>query len=416
MRTQRDSRALLLLLLAVIIGVALTACGGGAATGGEGGGEGEATAEGGGGEATGEPIKIGANFDLSGATGDVGTPYADGMRAYVEWLNSQGGVEGRPIELIWADYAYDVPTAEQLYSQRVTEDQVVAFQGWGTGDTEALRTRIAEDEIPFMSASYSATLGDPAEAPYNFMIGTTYSDQFRIVIDYAIQNTEGGAPVIMLFHHDSPFGLSPLEDGKAYAEARGATVTGIPMPRGATDYTAELTQAQDAEADWIVIQNVSSPAATLVKDIDRLGLEANVVCLNWCADELFVNLAGEAAEGVLGATPFAFPSATDAPGLAEIRDYAEANNHELGLHYIQGWTTMKVMTEAIRSVIQDGQDVTGPNIRAALEGMQNFDTGGITSPITFGAADHAGSESLRLYQVEGGQWVPLTDYIEVPAE
>src|SRR5574341_2215184 len=237
MQKQHNSRALLFLLLAVILGVALAACGGGTPAGDNA--EPEATGEGGG-EASGEPIKIGANFDLSGETSDVGTPYADGMRSYVDWVNSQGGIEGRPIELIWEDYAYDTPTAEQLYSQRVTQDQVVAFQGWGTGDTEALRTRIAEDEIPFMSASYSATLGRPEEAPYNFMIGTTYSDQFKIAIDYAIDNTEGGNPTIILFHHDSPFGLSPFEDGKAYGEARGATVTAIPMPRGATDYTAEL--------------------------------------------------------------------------------------------------------------------------------------------------------------------------------
>ncbi|MGE5251705.1 MAG: ABC transporter substrate-binding protein, partial [Bacteroidota bacterium] len=105
------------------------------------------------------PIKVGAIFDLTGATADVGTPYAEGVKAYVDWLNAQGGVEGHPIELTSADYAYKVDVAEQLYTQYVSEG-VVAFMGWGTGDTEALRTKIAEDKIPFMSASYSAGLLD----------------------------------------------------------------------------------------------------------------------------------------------------------------------------------------------------------------------------------------------------------------
>ena len=126
----------------VIASLVLTACGGG---GGGGGG--------------GEPIKVGAIFDLTGATGDVGTPYSEGVKGYVEWLNANGGVEGRPIELISADYAYKVDVAEQLYTQYVSEG-VVAFMGWGTGDTEAMRTKIAEDKIPFMSASYSAALLD----------------------------------------------------------------------------------------------------------------------------------------------------------------------------------------------------------------------------------------------------------------
>ncbi|MDT8304403.1 MAG: ABC transporter substrate-binding protein [Anaerolineae bacterium] len=364
-------------------------------------------------EASEETIKIGAVYDLTGATADVGTPYADGIRDYVRWLNGQGGVGGRQIELFGADYAYTVDQAEQLYSQYVSQEGVVAFQGWGTGDTEALRGRVAEDEIPYMSASYSAGMQSPDDAPYNFLVGTTYSDQFRIAIDYAIENSASGSPTIALLHHDSPFGQSPLEDGRAYAESHGAEVIGISMPGGATDYTAELTQVQGAGAEFIVIQNVSSPAATLVKDVDRLGMDSQVICLNWCTDELFVSLAGGAAEGVIGASPFAFPSSGVA-GLEEIREYAESQNKnldELGVHYVQGWTTMAVMTEAISRVLDAGDEVTGPNIRAQLEQMSGFETGGITSPLTFTSDDHAGNKALVLYQVQDGLWVPLTDYV-----
>ncbi len=366
---------------------------------------------GGGGED--DAIKVGAIFDLTGPTSDVGTPYADGIRDYVAWLNENGGIDGRQIDLVSADYAYTVDQAEQLYSQYTSQDNVVVFQGWGTGDTEALRGRIAQDEVPFMSASYSATLADPAEAPYNFMIGTTYSDQFIIAIQWAIEQA-GGTPTIAFLHHDSPFGLSPLADGEAFAASKGVRIVDIPMPGGATDFTAELTQVQDAGANFIVIQNVSSPAATLVKDVARLGLDAQVICLNWCTDELFISLAGVAAEGVVGASPFAFPG-SGAPALAEISAYASANGkdiNELGVHYVQGWTTMAVMTEGIRRTIDSGQEVTGPNVRAALEGLSNFDTGGITTPITFTASDHAGSKALRLVTVQGSAWTTLTDYIQ----
>jgi branched-chain amino acid transport system substrate-binding protein len=359
-----------------------------------------------------ETIRVGAVYDLTGATADVGTPYADGIRDYVAWRNANGGIEGRQIELFGADYAYQVDQAEQLYSQYVDQENVVVFQGWGTGDTEALRGRIANDEVPLMSASYSAGLQDPEEAPYNFLVGTTYSDQFIIAINYALENSEG-APTIAILHHDSPFGLSPVEDGRAYAESQGAEVVAIPMPGGATDYTAELTRVQDAGADFIVIQNVSSPAATLVKDVQRLSMETQVICLNWCTDELFVELAGDAAEGVLGTSPFAFPG-SGVEGLAPIREYAEAedkNLDELGVHYVQGWTTMAVMSEAISRVIQDGEEVTGPNVRAALEEMEGYETGGITSPLTFTPEDHAGNKALVLYQVQDGEWVAVTDYI-----
>ena len=54
------------------------------------------------------PIKVGAIFDLTGPTADVGTDYADGMRGFVDWANARGGIEGRPIDLVYQDYAYQV--------------------------------------------------------------------------------------------------------------------------------------------------------------------------------------------------------------------------------------------------------------------------------------------------------------------
>src|SRR5687768_11125113 len=68
--------------------------------------------ESGGGDDEDGPIRIGVIADLTGATGDVGTPYNRGMMAYVDWINSEGGIDGREIEATSKDYAYDVPTAE----------------------------------------------------------------------------------------------------------------------------------------------------------------------------------------------------------------------------------------------------------------------------------------------------------------
>ena len=85
-----------------------------------------------------------------------------GVTAYVDWKNTQGGVQGHRLELHSADYAYQLPKAEELYTKYVTQDKVVVFSGWGTADTEALKGKITQDKIPFISASYAATLGDPA--------------------------------------------------------------------------------------------------------------------------------------------------------------------------------------------------------------------------------------------------------------
>ena len=360
--------------------------------------------------ATEGPIKIGGVFDLTGPTSGPGTPYADGVKAFVDWKNQNGGVNGRKLELISQDYAYKVPQAEQLYSQYVNQDKVVAFQGWGTGDTEALRGKVAEDKIPFMSASYSINMADIKEAPYNFLVGTTYSDQMVIALQWVLD--QGGKKVAVL-HHDSPFGKSPVPDGEEFAKANGLEWLAVAMPGGATDLTPELSQVQNFGAKYIIIQNVSSPAALAIRNAKDLGMDAQFVCLNWCADESLVELAGDAAEGVVGTLPFTPPS-VDVPGDDNVRKYAESKGQsldEIGLHYTQGWWTMAVMTEGIERAAKKG-DVTGENIKAALETIKDFDTGGVTSPITFTPTDHRGSKALRLFQVKNGGWEQISDYIE----
>ena len=385
-------RVLVAILIISILALGLTACGSNNASGKD------------------APIKIGGIFDFSGPTSGPGTPYGQGIQDFVKWKNANGGVDGRQIEFISQDYGYKVPTAEQLYSQYVGEG-IVAFQGWGTGDTEALRGKIADDKMPFMSASYSINLANIADAPYNFLIGTTYSDQMVIALQWA---KDQGAKKVAILHHDSPFGQSPVPDGEAFAKANGIEMMAVAMPGGATDLTPELSQLEAFGAEYIIIQNVASPAALTIKNASDLGMSAQFICLNWCADESLVELAGDAAEGVIGTLPFTPPS-VDVPGDDDVRKYAESNGanlNDLGLHYTQGWWTMKVMVEGIDRVVKDGKEVNGENIRAALEGIQNYDTGGVTAPISFSATDHRGNKSLKLFQVQGGQWQQMSDYIE----
>ena len=363
------------------------------------------------------PIKVGAIFDLTGPTADVGTDYADGMRGFADWINMRGGIEGRPVELVYQDYGYQVSRAEQLYTQFVAEG-VVAFMGWGTGDTEALKLRIAEDEIPFSSASLSHLLGDPAEAPYNFLVATSYSDQFRIALDWIARNHGDGTPAVALMHNASPFGLSPARQGGIeFAEARGIDLELHEMPRGAVDYTAEFSRVRRSGAGYVVFQNTSGPAAVAVRNARSLGLDATLICLNWCANAQLVRLAGEAAEGVMGTMPYA-PLSVDVPGTRVIRDYLEAKGESAEGRtnaYTQAWWTFAVFAEAMRRVLAAGDELAGAEIKAALEGFTDFDMGGVTVPVTFTPTDHLGSKGLRIFRVRSGEWVPATEFLQAPA-
>lgn len=369
----------------------LAACGG--PTGGSGGDEPK------------EDIVIGVIADLTGATADVGKPTNEGVLAYVDNLNANGGIQGRKIKLLNEDYQYKVPVAEEKYKKFVAEG-AVAILGWGTGDTEALRSKIKDDELPFMSASYAEVLTDPTQSPYNFVVAPTYSDQMRVALDYIA--AEDPAAQVAVLHHDSPFGTAPLADGQQWIQNKGYTLgfKGYPMKAGATDHVGILQQAKGQGAKYVVIQNVSSPAAIVAKDIAAQKLGMKIICLNWCADELFINNAGPAAEGHLMIQPFAPPGIAK-PGHQPIRDYSQKKGIDLdakGLHYVQGWYTVHTMIKGIEKTLTDGKELTGPNIRAALETMPPVDTGDVIGPVKFSTGSHRGATASGIYSVSGGKF------------
>jgi len=361
-------------------------------------------------------IKIGGLFDITGGTGSVGTPYAEGVRDCVRNINDNGGINGVKIELLDVDYAYKIPQAVAAY-KKFKNEKVVAIQGWGTGDTEAMSPLIKKDKIPYFSASYSEHLTNPAVTPYNFMVGTTYSDQARVALKF-IKDTwtdKSRNPKVAFIYNDTGFGRSPFftvkfqghkfHGAEAYAKEIGVDLVAKPIiGLRALDATPQLLNMKKADPDFAICQE-TSVMATILKDAKKLNLRTKFFALNWAMSGKLAEMAGDAAEGCYWTNPFCLWT-DDGPGVKEAKAVSE--KYHPGkvqiVNYFQGFTAMKVMAEAMSRV---KGEVTGPAIKAALENMKDFDTGGLTVPISFSAASHKGSMGLRIYQIQKGKFVPV---------
>ncbi len=171
-------------------------------------------------------IKVGHLADLTGPTGDVGKPYAEGVQDYKDYVNEHGGINGKKIDMQMFDYAYDKNKAVNQY-KKYKEDKVVAIQGWGTGDTEALTGFVTADKIPYISASYSAHLTDPKKTPYNFFCAADYTTALRAGLMYLKDSwKEKRAPKIVFIYPNHPYGIAPIKGGKEYAKELGFEVLG----------------------------------------------------------------------------------------------------------------------------------------------------------------------------------------------
>ncbi len=346
-------------------------------------------------------IAVGQLADLSGSTSHIGVPYAEGVQAYTDWLNAQGGIAGKKVRLVRVDYANRISEALQIYDWLKTVGRVVAIQSWGTGDTEALTQQASQDKIPFLSASYAAQFTDPKKAPYNFIIASDYSTQLRAGLKY-LRGTwkQPRKPRVAFVFPDHPYGKSPIPAGKQYAEELGFEIVGEEIVSlNALEATPQLGRLKERAPDFTWIGGTTPSTSVILKDARTLDFQTRFFVNLWGNDEDLIQLAGDAAEGVLGlqgSAVFGDP----VPGMEPLRE--AARDEPRTTHFVRGWVSMMVLCEGLRRAQSQG-DLNGPGIKRALETLRDFDPQGLTPPITYTADDHRPNMVVRVYEYSRGR-------------
>ncbi|KAA0259434.1 branched-chain amino acid ABC transporter substrate-binding protein [Deferribacter autotrophicus] len=357
-------------------------------------------------------VKIGALVDLTGPTADVGKAYADGVKDCVRWFNENGGLNGDKIKLILIDYGYKIPQAISAY-KKFKREKVVAIHGWGTGDTEALTKFIKKDKIPYFSASYSEHLTDAKKNPYNFLVGVTYSDQARIALKYIKQN--GVKKTVAFIYNDTGFGRSPFfPDGENYAKEIGVKVVDKEVVGlKSLDATSQLLNMAKHDPEYALVQETYMATSTILKDAKKLGIKTKFIGFNWTFGKTLIKLAQDAAEGFMATNPFALWTDTDVKGIKFLHELNKKYHPDVTyrkINYIQGFSSMYVMLSGLKMA---NKNYKGENLKKVYESMKDFDTMGLTAPVTFTSTSHKGVRALKIYRINNGQMKPITDYISV---
>ena len=364
------------------------------------------------GQAVAQEIKVGGIFDLTGITSDVGKPYAQGVRDYVALTNAGGGINGKKIKLIDVDYGYKIPEAVSAY-KRMKEEQVVLINGWGTGDTLALKNFINEDKIPYFSGSFAGDLTDPAKTPYNFFVAPSYSDQIRAWLSWVKEDWKDKtrAPKVAFFYGDNAYGKAPMEAGRRFSKENGIEVVDEEiLPGNFQDATSQLLNMKQKGADYAYINVTTTGVSLVLKGAKALGLATKFGSNPYGFSEQLPLVAKETAEGVTGVMPHV-PYGTPVPGMKALLDFHKAN-HPTDTHdalYVRGWASATVWVEALKRADKAGK-LTGEGVRAALETFKDFDLGGLASPVTWTATDHRPSTKTAVFQVQGGKLVKVKEY------
>ncbi len=413
---------LIALALSAVAAIALVACGGAPPP--------TPATTGAGAAPSGVTISIGALYDLTGATSDVGKDYALGIQEAIACLNDEGGINGKKIKLTQSDYGYRVPEAITIYKRFRDFDKVIGLLGWGTGDTSALAPTINKDQIPDISASYAGELTDATKTPYNFFAATDYSTNARAAMQVWYDQVWKKAPkyaseqgrkprVVMFYQSSSPYASAPIKALKEQAALLGFEVgPDQDVSLTALDTKSQVLAAKEFKADLIWHGNTTMSVSTALKDQKALGLNADNIINNWGYDENLPRLAGEAAEGAMGIGMTAFYG-ENVPGMDKVLACGQKYNPSVPkdqrlIRSIQGWANVLLLKEGLLRADKAGQ-LTGVGLKTALETIQNVDIGLGVTPLTFTDKDHRPGSVVRIYQFKGGK-AELVQAIDMKAK
>src|SRR6476660_79981 len=377
-------------------------------------------------------IPIGHLADDSGATSDVGTPYGQAVADTFAWINKNGGVGGKQVNLDSNDYGYQVPRAIALYKKWSGADQVAAIMGWGAAATEALTGFLAQDKIPDISGSYSAALTDPTgaggkakPAPYNFFYGPSYSDALRGMLTWAADDWKAkgkpGKPKFVHMGANHPYPNAPKAAGEALAAELGFEVL-QPIVFALTpgDYSAQCLTLKSSGANYAYLGNTAGSNISVLKACKAAGVDLQFMGNVWGMDENAAKAAGDAANGVVFPLRTAVAWGIDAPGMKTVMEISKmsdaAGTAYRPVHYLAGVCTALYMKEAVEWAAKNG-GATGENVKKGFYQKANWvpaGMDGVCNASTWTEKDHRGSLKVDLYRmkVAGATDAPLSDLVQ----
>lgn len=363
-----------------------------------------------------DPIKVGAFFDLSGPAATIGTPTKLVAEMVVKKINSEGGINGRPLELVIGDTEGD-PTKALLVAKRLVEkDQVAALIGpTRTGTGMAVKAYTEKEQIPvIMTVGGDPVIAGGKYGPYTWTFKTPQRTSTAVTKIYEFLKAKGWTKVAVLTATDG-FGKDGLEWLKQLAPEHGIQIVADEaFDVNDADMTAQLVKIKATPAQVIICWTIGPAGARVAKNVKQLGIPIPLFQCHGQPDPKYVELAGSAAEGtfmpstklmVADQLPDSDPQKAVIQEFIHLyRDvYQFDRQYPINTHSGYAWDAIMILANAMREA---GTDRGA--LRAAIEQTRGYV--GISGIFNLTAEDHngLGVDSLVIVQVQQGGWKLVT--------
>ena len=313
---------------------------------------------------------------------------------------------GRPVEVVILDDETDVNKAVLAVDRLIKKEHVAAILGPTTlGNSLAVMGKAAAAKVPLISCSAAEKITKPVN-PYIFKVAP--SDRLAVARILAHAKTKGYKKLAILTVSDG-FGQAGREVLKELVPAEGFELTADEVfgPKD-TDMTAQLTKIQGTSPDAVICWGTNPGPAVVAKNRVQLGLTTPLYMSHGVASKKFIELAGDAADGLLlpagkitAAAKLPGTDAQKAQLVAYATAYDERYKAPVSTFGGHGYDSLHLAVKAIADAKSDKPEA----IRDALEKIKGF--AGIGGIFTFTPEDHAGlgPDAFIMLGIEKGDWV-----------
>jgi branched-chain amino acid transport system substrate-binding protein len=364
---------------------------------------------------TDKEIKVGVVFGITGPAADLSIMFVDAIRTYTKYINDKGGVNGRQLNLIVEDDHYSIPPAIAALKKLVYRDRVFTMMGPGSASClNVLWKHIEKEKLPTMAVVMPEIAYNPVKR-HIFGVMDTYPGQVKVLVDYIIKDFKLKEPKVALVYADTEAGKIDREVAIEWLKRYNITpVTKEILNPGCIDATSQIMSIKRYKANAVLhVGTIPSTTIVLLRDLRKMGLEIPVFGSWGVMLTEGTNTIGKAADQFYTLHAMS-PWYGKGPGVEEMRKitlkyHPGTEKPYRGAAYTHTWVCSTVLVEGMKRA---GRNLNEEALIKALEGIKNYDTGGLCGPLSYGSESHKGGNSWKIYRADpaGGKYVPLTDW------
>lgn len=346
---------------------------------------------------TSSEIKLGITIPMTGAASLGYNKVPSAMKAYFDYLNANGGVNGRKITLVVKDDQYVPTQAVAKTNELILRDKVFALLSpLGTANNKAVAASVnpARRGIPvlFVNTGFSG-FADKKKFATTFSILPSYVMEAKIMAEYIKDNFAGKK--VALLYQDDDFGDDALAGFKTAGLTFAATVPYASGSQGvATAPPTWITKLKASNADVVILFGVSSATAAALGTAAKMSYAPQWILGSVGGDATTIKLAGVPAGVLYNAVGASFLPATTDTADEYIKLFQDINtkyntnaDKVFDNNVLVGMNTAFVAAQAIQAA---GKNLTRKGLIAAIEKSgSKFASAGLV-PLNYSTSSHVG--------------------------